>query len=80
MAHKILRQEQDRRIVQFYGITKYTGCQCFKDCTCREDFKEEPYNYYVVTRRIGTKKQKTTHHNTMEEVEERWEYIKTLEK
>ena len=59
-------------------MTKFTGCQCYKDCTCNEDFKSSKYDYYTVTRNIGTKKQKTTLHSNLNEANERWDFINNL--
>jgi hypothetical protein len=55
----IVKQTDNEKMVRHTGITSFSGCQCFKDCTCNEDFKPAPFDYYTVVRRIGTKKQKT---------------------
>jgi hypothetical protein len=78
MATKIIKQIDDKKMVHHFGMTKFPGCQCFKDCTCSNDFKSVPFSYYRITRRSGTKKQKTTIHLTIEEAEERWNFICTL--
>jgi hypothetical protein len=71
----IVKQTDNEKMVHHTGITRFSGCQCFKDCTCNEDFKPAPFDYYTVVRRIGTKKQKTTVHQTIEEANERWDFI-----
>lgn len=58
------------------GVTKFTGCQCAKDCFCSEDFVPYNYDYYSVVR----KKKKTTFHNTLEEANERWNVVINLPK
>ena len=74
----IVKQTDDKKMVHHTGKTRFTGCQCLKDCTCNEDFKSAPYDYYTVVRRIGTKKQKTTVYQTIDEANERWDFICAL--
>ena len=76
----IIKQTESERMIHHTGITRFTGCQCFKDCACKEDFKSVPFDYYTVIRRIGTNKQKTTIHQTLRETEKRWEFIINLNK
>jgi hypothetical protein len=71
----IIKQTESEKMVHHTGITRFSGCQCFKDCTCNEDFNPKSFSYYTVVRRMGTKKQKTTIHNSIEEANERWKYI-----
>ena len=78
MSKQIVKQLDDKKMVHHYGMTRFQGCQCYKDCTCNNDFKSEPFDYYTVVRRIGSKKQKTTLHSTIEEAEERWKFIVEL--
>jgi hypothetical protein len=58
------------------GKTKFRGCQCFKDCTCNEDFKSEDYDYYTVKKKFN--KVKTTNHGTIEDARIRIEFLKTI--
>lgn len=58
------------------GMTKFSGCQCYKDCTCYEDFKSTNYNYYSVKKKFN--KPKTTTHNTLEEAKERAAFLETI--
>jgi hypothetical protein len=71
-------QTADKKMVHHFGTTKYSGCQCFGDCYCKEDFKPTRFSYFTVVRRIGTKKQKTTIHPTLCSANERWDFINTL--
>lgn len=71
----LIKKEDDKKMYHHTGTSRFTGCQCFKDCTCAEDFIPETYSYYTVYRRIGTNKQKKTIHKTLEEANERWEFI-----
>lgn len=74
----IVKQTDNEKMVHHTGVKRFTGCQCFKDCTCNEDFKPARFDYYTVVRRIGTKKQKTTVHKTIDEANQRWEFICAL--
>lgn len=74
MARKILKQEGNNVLYHHTGVSKFTGCQCIKDCTCNEDFNPKPYDYYTVKR---TGKKTTTHFN-IEEAEKRFVFVNTL--
>lgn len=74
MVRIIIKQDDSNIMYHHTGTTKFSGCQCIKDCTCNEDFKEEEYDYYTVTR-IG---KKTTIHKTLEEANERWNFVCSL--
>ena len=58
------------------GTTSFKGCQCYKDCSCNEDFIKTNYSYFTVKRKTG--KHKTTFHNTLKEAKERCEFLKKL--
>ena len=57
-------------------MTRHRGCQCYKDCSCAEDFKPLPYNYYTVAKKFN--KPKTTAHATLEEARIRIRFLDTL--
>jgi hypothetical protein len=65
----IIKDTVDFTVIHHTGITRFTGCQCIKDCSCHEDFTPAPYDYYSVKKKFG--KYKTTTHATMSDVEER---------
>ena len=74
---RIIIKENDFNIMYIHnGTTKFKGCQCFKDCTCNKYFKPSEYNYYTVCR----KNKKTTTHQTLEEANNRWDYVCSLNK
>ena len=74
MAKAIIKENDKNIMYHHTGITKFTGCQCIKDCTCNEDFMPSKYDYYTVNR----KNKKTTAHNTLQEAEERWNLVMSL--
>ena len=83
MPKTIIEQTPNYKVTHHTGITKFRGCQCFKDCSCNEDFKPKPYDYYVVTRFLLNRKRertKSTIHGTIESLNERLNYIKSLTK
>lgn len=59
----------DYELYHAVGMTKFIGCQCYKDCDCAIDFNPQPYEGYSVKRTKG--KIKTTHHATLEQARER---------
>jgi hypothetical protein len=65
----IIEETNEYIIYHHTGVTRYSGCQCIKWCSCKEDFIPSEYNYYTVKKKFG--KHKTTSHNTLEEVAER---------
>ena len=71
---RIIRQNKENIMYNHIGITEFNGCQCFKDCTCHEDFEPTTYDYYTVKR--GNKK--TTTHQTLEDANVRWDFINNL--
>lgn len=74
---KILSEETNEYIVYHHtGTTSFTGCQCIKDCTCKNVFTSSPYNYYSVKKKFG--KHKTTFHNTLEDVRIRIEVLMSV--
>jgi len=46
------------------GYTEFTGCQCWKDCDCKSEFKSNNFDNYSITR--TGKKHKLTIHDTLE--------------
>jgi len=58
------------------GTTHFKGCQCYKNCTCNEDFITVHYSYYTVKRKTG--RCKTTIHNTLEEAKDRCKFLDKL--
>lgn len=38
------------RIWEIRSYTEHDGCQCFKDCTCAEDFIPSHMHYYKCTK------------------------------
>ena len=76
MAREIIKEDILNILYHHTGVTRFTGCQCFKDCTCNQDFNPSNYNYYSVVR----KKKKTTFHNTIEEASQRWDFVTSLPK
>lgn len=74
MAKRIVFDNEKNIMFHHTGITRYNGCQCFGDCSCREDFKPKEYDYYTVVR----KGKKTTWHQDVSSANERWEYVNTL--
>ena len=72
---KIIVKEDTHNIMYHHtGVTKFTGCQCIKDCTCNEDFISSNYDYYTVKR----KNKKTTIHSTLAEALVRWNFVVSL--
>ena len=74
MSKKIIKENELNIMYHHTGMSTRGGCQCFKDCSCYEDFKPAPYDYYTVKR----KNKKTTFHQTLEGALERWEFVLTL--
>jgi len=76
MPKKLIEQTDIYEVYHHTGKTTFRGCQCFKDCTCNEDFVSEPYDYYTVKKLFN--KIKTTNHHNLESVQERIALLKTL--
>lgn len=75
MAIEIIKENELNVMHHNTGTTSFRGCQCFRDCSCKEDFKPVKYDYYTVKR----KNKKTTIHHTLEEANIRWDFINALE-
>lgn len=61
---KIKIEDTDLYAVYYEKNTsRFQGCQCFKDCTCQEDFIPVEYEQFTVIKKIG--KKKTTHHSNL---------------
>jgi hypothetical protein len=74
----IIKQTEDLTMISHSGITRFQGCQCNKDCSCHENFVETRYEYFTVVRNWKKFKRKTTRHNTLEEANERWDFLTNL--
>ena len=74
MAKKIIKENELNAMYHHTGMTRFRGCQCFRDCSCREDFKSEHYDYYTVVR----KNKKTTNHHSEEDANIRWDFVSAL--
>lgn len=74
MARKIIKENEFNVMYHHIGVTRFTGCQCYRDCTCNEDFKPANYDYYTVVR----KNKKTTNHQTLEDANTRWDFLSSL--
>lgn len=72
----IIEDTKDYRVYHHTGMTRYRGCQCFGDCSCRENFKSEPYDYYTVKKKFN--KHKTTVHGNLEQVKSRIELLLSI--
>ena len=74
---RVIIKETDRVILYHHtGITYFKGCQCFKDCTCNDDFIPSKYDIYSVFKKFN--KPRTTHHNTLEEAHKRIDFLGTI--
>lgn len=76
MARKVIKESDFNILYHHTGFSKFRGCQCFKDCTCHEDFKGGEYNFYSVKR----KGRKTTFHKNLEEAENRYYFLEEINK
>jgi len=75
--NKLVKREFGNSMYHCTGLTKFTGCQCWRDCTCNEDFIPEKYDYYKIVR-IHMKGVKTTTHTTLKDAEKRWTLVNSL--
>jgi hypothetical protein len=76
MSQRTKIKENNKATMYHYkGKTGFRGCQCFKDCYCKEDFKAEYFEYYSVVRFKNSKKSR---HETIKEANERWEFVNSL--
>jgi hypothetical protein len=75
MAKKPIRESGNNFMYHHTGVTRFSGCQCIKDCTCNEDFKPRNYDFFSVVR----KGKKTTIHTTESEAIERFEFVCSLQ-
>lgn len=55
------------------GKTVFSGCQCFKDCNCSNNFVPTEYHYYTV-KRLG-KKPKTFKYDNLQDAENKIKQI-----
>lgn len=78
----------ERRLVfkdEYYTIKKKTGhtifggCQCYKDCTCHEDFVSMSFVDYVVMKKWG-QGHKRSIYSTLAEAENQIENLKKCHK
>ena len=76
MSQRTKIKESDKSTMYHYKYnTSFSGCQCLKDCYCKEDFKTETIEYYKI---IRTKNEKGSVHKSIEEANERWEFVNSL--
>lgn len=74
MAKEIIKENELNVMYHHTGTTRFAGCQCFRDCSCNEDFTPAYYDYYTVKR----KSKKTTNHRTLEDANVRWAFVCAL--
>jgi hypothetical protein len=74
MAREIVKENELNVMYHHVGTTSFKGCQCYKDCSCAENFKPVEYDYYTVQR----KGKKTTSHKNLEEANIRWDFVCSL--
>jgi hypothetical protein len=55
ITKKILEDNEKYTFAHWTGNTKFTGCQCIKDCYCANNFISESVNHYTVKRKLGKK-------------------------
>ena len=51
----ILENHKDYQLVHYSHTIKFQGCQCMKDCTCKEDYIPWKEEYYRVVPTDTTK-------------------------
>lgn len=76
-----IANKKEYSLVHYKGTSSFRGCQCYKDCTCREDYKPEEVNHYRLTIHNLTSKRpksKSFYFDTLEEVNNKILSIKTL--
>ena len=78
MAFITLSSDSDYTLREHKGLAKFSGCQCFKDCSCKEEYVPVAYWYFTVKNTKSKKRQKTTKHSTLEEAQERIALIKSI--
>lgn len=78
MPRKIIKRTQYYTVYLITGVTKFRGCQCYKDCTCHEDFKSKPYKYWEVKRITSSGRKKTTHHTNIISLKKRLKLLNKL--
>ena len=72
-------KDEDYILRHTKGNTIFEGCQCYKDCTCHEDFVPESFEYWNV-KNLKSKKMKVSRYSTLEQAKARIEQIKQLPK
>lgn len=65
----IIEDNKKYKLVHHTGMTRFQGCQCFKDCTCSSDFVSTPYDYYTVHKKFN--RPKTTICTTIEKAHQK---------
>tara|TARA_R110000851_G_scaffold78000_1_gene172046 strand:+ start:1902 stop:2183 length:282 start_codon:yes stop_codon:yes gene_type:complete len=71
--HGLIKETENWILRNITGTTNFKGCQCYKDCSCQNDFIPSSYSYFTVKRKNG--RMKTTDHTFIEEAEERCKFI-----
>ena len=74
MEKRVIKESEKAIICHVTGVDKFKGCQCFSDCSCKEDFKPSELNYYSVTR----KGKNRLFYETLEQAYERFNFINSL--
>ena len=72
----IIEQTDKYTLYHHTGMTRFRGCECFKDCNCHNNFVPTYYDYYTVSKTVN--RRRTTHHNNLEDARERINFINSL--
>ena len=64
------------RLRHIKGTSKFGGCQCFKDCGCKDDFIPVDFEYWIVTKKFN--QPKTSLHNDIESAYDKIRYLKAI--
>ena len=71
---KVVKENDKAILFVRTGVTTFRGCQCFKDCSCADDFQKKPFTVYEVRRKNSNLKT----YDTLDEAEKRWDLLQTL--
>mgnify|MGYP000856565938 FL=1 len=74
MKKEVIKESEKAIIVHLTGHHKFKGCQCFKDCSCKEDFKPSEIDCYSVTR----KGKNRLFYETLDKAYERFDFVNSL--
>lgn len=73
----IIEDNKKYTVIHCIGETIHDGCQCFKKCFCRENFRSSPVNFYIVRRK--NKNKTSSDHWDYESLMERLYYLNSIE-